>query len=222
MIRSLVKALCAGWRRQCASPRREQRSGLPGTDMIGAAPPIPWRQWIARASIVAALVMLALSVSSPVAACSCAPAPRAELAADADVVFVGKTVGRDDPNVGTAIISSHDPIRWTFVVERVAKGAVAASAVVTSSRSGVSCGREFALGARYLVYASYSPWRVGDLHTGLCAGGVRVGSPVWALKYLPDWTDWGAVARTTATVLLGGALVGLARRRRTHRAAARA
>lgn len=98
-------------------------------------------------------------------ACSCIqpPAPRDALASS-DAVFAGRVVGIFDGNLNP-IRSSADPIRATFQINTVWKGAASPTLVVTSARNGASCGFHFEQGREYLIYA-YA--QNGELHTDIC------------------------------------------------------
>jgi hypothetical protein len=125
------------------------------------------------------LVFLLLFVSmlsgspAPVFACSCAPPPPpAEALAQATAVFAGTVTNIDVP--GGAVISTADPIAVTFQVERVWKGPVEPTLLVTTARGQATCGYDFDLNQSYLVYA-YGSER--NLETNLCSRTTRL-SPI--------------------------------------------
>ena len=127
---------------------------------------------VRRMLVVAGVLAAAtLAVPAPPAAVACtitAPGPTEEqFLAMADVVFEGVAGTHRDPNAGAPVISSGDPIFWTFAVERVVKGAASPVQEVASARFEASCGIRFQEGARYRVYARYVD---GVLHTGLGSG----------------------------------------------------
>ena len=114
------------------------------------------------ALVLASLVLVALwrfAVPGPTQACSCASSgsPK-EALARADAVFAGKATA---VQVLTNTNSSNDPVTVRFDVNRVWKGPSEDTIVITTERSGISCGYEFKEGRRYLVYARYG-------ETGLC------------------------------------------------------
>jgi hypothetical protein len=98
-------------------------------------------------------------------ACSCAMPDPLEASARAEAVFVGAVVDRRAPAPG-AMVSSADPVEYLFAVEEVRKGPVVSTLVVSSPLSGASCGTEFAIGSRWLVYGSRAEG--GALTTHLC------------------------------------------------------
>jgi len=127
---------------------------------------------------VAALLALAsvvsvLGATSPASACSLAvPLPtEEEHLARADLVFEGLAVSSRDPNAGAPIISSGDPIFWTFLVEREIKGSTGMQQEVGTARSGATCGFSFQVGIRYRVFADT---RNGVFMTGLGSGTRQV------------------------------------------------
>lgn len=112
-----------------------------------------------RRVVAVAVLLVAVGVpwSSPASACTIStPLPtEAEYVATADVVFEGTAVGRVDPNAANPVMTSGDPIVWTFAVDRPIKGSVGLQQVVESARSGASCGFTFTVGTRYRVYGRY-------------------------------------------------------------------
>ncbi len=107
------------------------------------------------ALVLAALALIA-GASSPAIACSALPVPPTEqqFVSRADVIFEGVYVSSRDPNAGASIVSSADPIFFTFAADRVLKGGpISSPVVVSSARDGASCGATFTVGVRYRVYA---------------------------------------------------------------------
>jgi len=133
---------------------------------------------------------LGLAGASPVVACSCLPPPPPVIALiGADAVFEGivtaiklEVKADEDPNS----ISSADLMRVSFRVLRAWKGLETAEAVVFTARDSASCGYDFEIGVRYLVYASQGRYGLG---TGACsrtdrASGAHedfrdIGAPKW-------------------------------------------
>ncbi len=107
---------------------------------------------------IAAAVVAVLVGAGPAGACSIAgPLPTDQTLLDqADLVFEGVALASQDPNTTATIISSVDPITWTFSVEQVVKGSATATQQVTTARSDASCGFTFVVGHRYRVYARAS------------------------------------------------------------------
>lgn len=106
--------------------------------------------------------------AAPAAACSCVASSDAAQLQAADAVFVGTVLGSEDPSEprNDGVVSSADPIDFSFAVERTDKGDLFTEEVVTTARSGASCGAEIGEG-RYLVYAI---WDGDELSTDLCGG----------------------------------------------------
>lgn len=99
-------------------------------------------------------------------ACSCAAPPAVSQELERKTaIFSGKVIEVKPPEQ-KEIMSSADPIRVTFAVDRVWKGAVAEKTVVGTASSSASCGIEnFAMDAEYIVYAYGEP---DMLETGIC------------------------------------------------------
>ncbi len=112
-----------------------------------------------RAAVLVGLALIAgmLGVASPASACSfLLPGPtQHELLAQADLAFEGVALSSRDPNAGAPIISSGDPITWTFAVDRPIKGPVHRVQEITTPRSGATCGLAFQAGVRYRVLAAH-------------------------------------------------------------------
>jgi cell division septation protein DedD len=122
---------------------------------------------LAKVLLVIAFQLVVASRTPVAWACTCRPASDQEYFNQAEVVFTGTVVGRDDPNAGSQARSSSDSIVWTFHVDRIYKGEAAEQQAVRSAMSGASCGFEFAMAQRYEVFARTSD---GALTTGLCDG----------------------------------------------------
>lgn len=118
-------------------------------------------------TIVGALLVLFLPVKYALA-CSCVPPPGdREALVSTDVVFSGTVTGIDDPEGDKKMISSGRPVTYTFAVDAVAKGVVAANEQVGSAADSASCGFGFRDGRRYVVFADED--KKGDLTTSLCS-----------------------------------------------------
>lgn len=101
------------------------------------------------------------------AACTCAVTNRAQAAENADVVFKGTVTDMADPEGGGNVISSGRDVFYTFDVDEVVKGVTNDPARVVTAADGASCGADFAVGRRYLVFAVDDG---GRLSSTLCAG----------------------------------------------------
>lgn len=113
------------------------------------------------AALALATVLLALAATwltpGPAYACSCAALSDAQYAEGADTIFTG-TVADDQQGM---------PRTLTFTVDRVYKGAVQTTQVVTTAGSGSSCGLEISGAGPFLVYAQQGQT---GLTAGLCGG----------------------------------------------------
>ncbi|MFB5269296.1 hypothetical protein ACE41H_21275 [Paenibacillus enshidis] len=117
--------------------------------------------------LVAAVLSSVLLVAKPtvVYACSCAESPPDEAKAQSAAVFSGKALSVKQKMA--LILSTDDPVKVTFQVDRVWKGKVSSTTVITTAMSSASCGYEFTEGQDYLVYARYDQ-ESGVLYTTLC------------------------------------------------------
>jgi hypothetical protein len=95
----------------------------------------------------------ALLVAGPASACDCATGSTAGYFADADAVFTGSLVSREEP---ATITSSADPALHVFAVETVYKGTVQESQDVLSPVSGATCGLELTGDGPFVVFATRS------------------------------------------------------------------
>ena len=83
-------------------------------------------------------------------------------------MFTG-TVADKEPPPKRPVMSSMDPVTYTFDVERAFKGDPSGTVPVLSAMDGASCGLEgVRVGQRYVVFASAG--RGGDLWASLCGG----------------------------------------------------
>ena len=126
---------------------------------------------VARLLAVLALLVGAtvLAPTPPAAACSCVSDQPAELAARADVAFVGVLVSRR---------SDDEVVAHLFAVEDVHAGDVHRSQDVVTPRGGeAACGVEWATGTRMVVLAGVD--RDGRLASDLCSGS----APATAAAY---------------------------------------
>lgn len=116
---------------------------------------------------LAGLLQLATTLgAAPALACSCAPMTDAEYVDNADVVFAGTLLDREEPR-SSPIISSDDPVTLTFAVSEVYKGQVGAMAQVRTASSGASCGLEIEGEGPFLVFTTFDE---NGLTASLCGG----------------------------------------------------
>jgi MYXO-CTERM domain-containing protein len=94
-----------------------------------------------------------LLVAGPASACSCATGSTAGYFAQADAVFTGSLVSREEP---ATITSSADPALHVFAVDTVYKGTAHESQDVLSPVSGATCGLELTGEGPFVVFATRS------------------------------------------------------------------
>lgn len=121
------------------------------------------------AGVLGALSLVVVT-AAPSFACSCAMASTAQYVDGADAVFTG-TVTDKEPPPKRPVMSSMDPVTYTFDVERWLKGEPEDPVEILSAMSGASCGLEgVRAGQRYVVFASESRRGDRDLWASLCGG----------------------------------------------------
>jgi hypothetical protein len=143
-------------------------------------------------------VLLAMVTPASARACTCLPAPPPSEALErADFVFTGEvTEVRRPENTPPG----QGEIVYTFDIGQAIKGAVKSPFEVVSAASGAACGRSFARGQAYLVYARSKDGRARD---NLCSRTRRLEDAGEDLEFLRgraernDDTN-GARADTTA------------------------
>lgn len=122
-------------------------------------------RWMRIFACLLAVSIFAVSVPRA-QACSCVPPPPPpEALAQSDAVFAGRVTDIHIENQGPQL-SSADPVRVSFRVERAWKGGTASTLQVTTPRDSASCGFNFEQGKDYIVYAGE---QAGELTTGLCS-----------------------------------------------------
>jgi len=100
-------------------------------------------------------------------ACSCDMPGNAQEELDrSSAVFSGEVIGILDKNKNGYIQSSADPIAVLFEVEETWKGVTQSQVIVYTAKDSTSCGYQFALNTKYLVYAYESD---GSLNTSICS-----------------------------------------------------
>lgn len=125
------------------------------------------RLCVAATVIAAALATTGGGVAH---ACSCSTQTDANAARAADAVFLGVAGDPERGDRGT------DPTVWTFTVQTVFKGDVAARQEVITPTRTASCGLAVDAGATYLVFGTRdgdgltSPATKGQLSAHLCNG----------------------------------------------------
>jgi hypothetical protein len=104
-------------------------------------------------------VVLTVPVAPAASACSCVGGTTQRFFADADAVFTGRLVSREEP---ATVTSSADPALHVFAVDTVYKGTVHQSQGVLSPVSGATCGLELTGDGPFVVFAT----RSADLGVG--------------------------------------------------------
>jgi hypothetical protein len=156
------------------------------------------------------LVVLGLVDPSPAHACSCMTSTDAGAFARADAVFRGQLVDYQPPP-RRAVMSSADPVTWTFEVSEVYKGVVSERQEIVSEAWGGSCGLEIPHEGDFYVFASKATHLVvGDdqYYAGLCGGtrSVDEGLHVGVLPSAPRPTPGRpAPSGSWAPEIVGGA-----------------
>ncbi len=121
-------------------------------------------------TVLLASLTIVVIPASPSFACSCARASTEQYVDGADAVFTGTVTGKEPPPE-RAVMSSMDPITYTFDVERWFKGERENPVEILSAMSGASCGLEgVRAGQRYVVFASESRRGDRELWASLCGG----------------------------------------------------
>ena len=111
-------------------------------------------RFAARVGVV--LALLSASVTLPIAAahaCTCADIAQVQQLNRADAVFIGKVIERDPP-AGSEEAATASDVALTVDVNRVYKGKVSATQVVTAQGIAGYCGLTFAVGDTLLVFAN--------------------------------------------------------------------
>ena len=123
-----------------------------------------------RAALVVLLLCAAAVLAGPAGpaqACSCVENDPVAHFQRADAVFIGTLVDRTVSHPDFPAISSADPARHVFAVERVLKGEVHERQAVVSPDSGASCGLELEGDGPFAVFAQ----RDGDGYRARLCGG---------------------------------------------------
>ena len=163
------------------------------------------RRWCRAAvlALVGVTATLLVLVPGPAAACSCAVSGDDELLAQADAVFVGTALNRQETQTsttGAGLLSGF--VTYTFAVDNVMKGAVGtARQEVRTGLNSAACGTDFELGQRYQVFAHRSP--DGGLNTGLCSGN-RLASAEVTTTAVPPTTVGNRPAPSPGRLRLTG------------------
>jgi hypothetical protein len=111
-----------------------------------------------RCSVALALLLLDAAFALT---CDCKPPPPPKKALEAAAaVFLAEVVSIDDAMAPARLV--------TLKAEKSWKGIDGEKIVVSTSKSGASCGYPFQKGQRYLVYA-YAGTNGGPLHVSLCS-----------------------------------------------------
>jgi hypothetical protein len=114
---------------------------------------------------------LAVAPTARVAACDCAMTELSRAIRDADVAFVGRLAGTDEPVVAPAA-GGPAPITWTWNVERSRDPISADTMNVTAWHDdGANCGVAFGVDERWLVIGQVEE---GRLQTNGCMSNLRM------------------------------------------------
>ena len=124
--------------------------------------------------VAATALFLATATPQMVTACSCIEVPVETYFDQADAVFLGRVIDRDD--------ASEYEYVFTFDVRGAWKGVATARVKVRTEKDGGSCGYGFRQGDEYLVFAGHRQANREEFVTGLCSGTADLTS---ALTILP-------------------------------------
>ena len=114
---------------------------------------------------------LAVAPTARVAACDCAMTELSQAIRDADVAFVGRLAGTDEPLVAPAV-GGPPQITWTWNVERSRDPISAETISVTAWHDdGANCGVAFGADERWLVIGQVEE---GRLQTNGCMRNQRL------------------------------------------------
>lgn len=114
---------------------------------------------------------LAVAPTARVAACDCAMTELSQAIRDADVAFVGRLAGTDEP-VPVPAVGGPPQITWTWKVERSRDPISADTISVTAWHDdGANCGVAFGVDERWLVIGQVEE---GRLQTNGCMGNQRL------------------------------------------------
>lgn len=121
---------------------------------------------VTSCQIIMLTAFLLLGCAERAFACSCAGQDLHEAVLNADYIFIGTILSRQDtPPDPRGIVSSADPAYFEVSVERMLKGQQPSPAIVVTVRSSASCGYPFRLGTRYLIFGYRLDLKIG---TNLC------------------------------------------------------
>lgn len=114
---------------------------------------------------------LAVAPTARVAACDCAMTELSQAIRDADVAFVGRLAGTDEPVVAPAA-GGPPPITWTWNVER-SRDPISADTISMTAwhDDGANCGVAFGVDERWLVMGHVEE---GLLQTNGCMSNQRM------------------------------------------------
>jgi hypothetical protein len=144
-------------------------------------------------AILAAVVLLLAPLADNALACECmASGPPCQAAWEADVVFSGtvRAIERIEVGPGDPAFLS---VRVTFDIDRGYVNAPSGVVEVMTGSGGGDCGYRFAIGKRYLVYASKRP--PSGLTTGICSRTRPIDEAGEDVKYLNSIPAKGTGAR---------------------------
>lgn len=122
-------------------------------------------------AVIGLVAGLVVGPATRVAACDCAMTELSQAIRAADVAFVGRLAGTDEPVVAPAD-SGPPPITWTWNVERSREPISADTMNVTAWHDdGANCGVAFGVDERWLVMGQAQE---GRLQTNGCMSNLRM------------------------------------------------
>lgn len=160
---------------------------------------------------------IAVAPTARVAACDCAMTELSQAIRDADVAFVGRLAGTDEPVVAPAG-TGPPPITWTWNVERSRDPISADTMKVTAWHDdGANCGVAFGVDERWLVMGQVEE---GRLQTNGCMSNVRMNGTdpdveeiidslvIYSVRPAADPAD-GGLPMPVLVLLAGAAALGV-------------
>jgi hypothetical protein len=121
--------------------------------------------------VIGLVAILAVAPTARVAACDCAMTELSQAIRDADVAFVGRLAGTDQP-VAAPAVGGPPEITWTWNVER-SRDPISADrlSVMAWQDDGANCGVAFGADERWLVVGQVEE---GRLQTNGCMSNQRM------------------------------------------------
>jgi hypothetical protein len=138
-----------------------------------------------RVGLIFTLLATTLLMPHRAGACSCIYSRFTEEFQKAHAVFLGTVTSVQDPPPSN-IVSSDDPITYTFRVHEVFKGTDVTIHKVRTIRDTVSCGAGLDVGETYIVYAFWWDDHVGTYACDLTHRAGSLSIYKWQMEFSVD------------------------------------